>query len=190
MTQPLMPKATAVWLIDNTTLTFEQIADFCAMHLLEVQGIADEEVAVGIVGLDPVANGQLTREEIARCQADADARLTRQEPRAAVEPRTEPRYTPVSRRSDRPDAIAWLLKYTPELSDAQICKLVGTTKPTVNAVRGRTHWNMSNIQPRDPVLMGLCAQTDLDEQLASARRRAEGGRKKAKGGGADSPRPD
>lgn len=190
MTQPLMPKATAVWLIDNTTLTFEQIADFCAMHLLEVQGIADEEVAVGIVGLDPVANGQLTREEIARCQADADARLTRQPPRAAVEPRAEPRYTPVSRRSDRPDAIAWLLKYTPELSDAQICKLVGTTKPTVNAVRGRTHWNMSNIQPRDPVLMGLCAQTDLDEQLASARRRAEGGRKKAKGGGADSPRPD
>lgn len=174
MAQPLMPKATAVWLIDNTTLTFEQIADFCAMHLLEVQGIADDEVAVGIVGLDPVANGQLTRAEIARCETDPDARLSGRETRAAVAPRRkEPRYTPVSKRSDRPDAIAWLLKYTPELTDAQICKLVGTTKPTVTAVRGRTHWNITNIQARDPVLMGLCAQGDLDEQLAVARRRIE-----------------
>ena len=174
MAQPLMPKATAVWLIENTTLTFEQIAEFCAMHLLEVQGIADDEVAVGIVGLDPMANGQLTREEIARCEADATARLAAREPPVDAAPRRkEPRYTPVSKRGERPDAIAWLLKYGPELADSQICKLVGTTRPTVAAVRGRTHWNMPNIQARDPVLMGLCSQGDLDEQLAVARRRAE-----------------
>lgn len=174
MAQPLMPKATAVWLIENTTLTFEQIAEFCAMHLLEVQGIADDEVAVGIVGLDPMANGQLTREEIARCEADATARLAARE--LPVDPaprRKEPRYTPVSKRGERPDAIAWLLKYAPDLADSQICKLVGTTRPTVGAVRGRTHWNMTNIQARDPVLMGLCSQGDLEEQMAIARRRVE-----------------
>ncbi len=172
MVQPLMPKATAVWLIENTTLTFEQIADFCAMHPLEVQGIADDEVAVGIVGLDPVANGQLSREEIDRCQTDPDARLAARETAVPDTPRRkEPRYTPVSKRGERPDAIAWLLKYMPELADSQICKLVGTTKPTIAAVRGRTHWNMSNIQARDPVLLGLCSQTDLDAQLDIARRR-------------------
>ena len=174
MAQPLMPKATAVWLVENTTLTFEQIADFCQMHLLEVQGIADDEVAVGIVGLDPAANGQLTRDEIARCEADPDARLHARESRAPEKPRRkEARYTPVSKRGDRPDAIAWLLKYTPELTDAQIGKLIRTTKPTITAVRARTHWNMPNIQARDPVLMGLCAQGELDDQLAAARARVE-----------------
>ena len=177
MAQPLMPKATAVWLIENTTLTFEQIAEFCSMHLLEVQGIADDEVAVGIVGLDPVANGQLTRDEIARCEADETARLAARE--ASFDPaprRKEPRYTPVSKRGERPDAIAWLLKYAPELADSQICKLVGTTKPTVAAVRGRAHWNMPNIQARDPVLMGLCSQTD---PRGESRRRAPPGRARA-----------
>ena len=174
MAQPLMPKATAVWLVENTTLTFEQIADFCQMHLLEVQGIADDEVAVGIVGLDPAANGQLTRDEIARCEADPAARLHARESRAPEKPRRkEARYTPVSKRGDRPDAIAWLLKYTPELTDAQIGKLIRTTKPTITAVRARTHWNMPNIQARDPVLMGLCAQGELDDQLAVARARVE-----------------
>lgn len=174
MAQPLMPKATAVWLVENTTLTFEQIADFCQMHLLEVQGIADDEVAVGIVGLDPAANGQLTRDEIARCEADPAARLHARESRAPEKPRRkEARYTPVSKRGDRPDAIAWLLKYTPELTDAQIGKLIRTTKPTITAVRARTHWNMPNIQARDPVLMGLCAQGELDDQLAAARARVE-----------------
>ena len=174
MAQPLMPKATAVWLVENTTLTFEQIADFCRMHLLEVQGIADDEVAVGIVGLDPAANGQLTRDEIARCEADPAARLHARESRAPEKPRRkEARYTPVSKRGDRPDAIAWLLKYTPELTDAQIGKLIRTTKPTITAVRARTHWNMPNIQARDPVLMGLCAQGELDDQLAAARARVE-----------------
>ncbi len=174
MAQPLMPKATAVWLVENTTLTFEQIAAFCQMHLLEVQGIADDEVAVGIVGLDPAANGQLTRDEIARCEADPAARLHARESRAPEKPRRkEARYTPVSKRGDRPDAIAWLLKYTPELTDAQIGKLIRTTKPTITAVRARTHWNMPNIQARDPVLMGLCAQGELDDQLAAARARVE-----------------
>lgn len=174
MAQPLMPKATAVWLVENTTLTFEQIADFCQMHLLEVQGIADDEVAVGIVGLDPAANGQLTRDEIARCESDPAARLHARESRAPEKPRRkEARYTPVSKRGDRPDAIAWLLKYTPELTDAQIGKLIRTTKPTITAVRARTHWNMPNIQARDPVLMGLCAQGELDDQLAAARARVE-----------------
>ena len=174
MAQPLMPKATAVWLVENTILTFDQIAEFCGMHLLEVQGIADDEVAVGIVGMDPVANGQLTREEIARCEADSGARLAAVKSGADDAPRRkEPRYTPLSRRGDRPDAIAWLLKYAPELTDPQICKLVGTTRPTIAAVRGRTHWNTPNIQARDPVLMGLCAQTDLEEHLAAARARVE-----------------
>lgn len=192
MAQPLMPKATAVWLIENTTLTFGQIAAFCGMHALEVQGIADDEVAIGIVGMDPVANGQLTHEEIARCEADPGARLRPLENAVAMAPRRkEPRYTPLSRRSDRPDAIAWFLKYAPELTDPQICKLIGTTKPTVSAVRGRTHWNIQNIQARDPVLMGLCSQTDLEECRAAARARIE--RKEAKtrppAGGEEAPQP-
>ena len=180
MAQPLMPKATAVWLVENTTLTFDQIADFCILHPLEVQGIADGEVAVGIVGMDPIANGQITREEITRCEADAKIKLEARESDVPPVPRRKgPRYTPVSKRGDRPDAISWLLKYAPELTDAQICKLIGTTKPTIEAVRSRTHWNISNIQARDPVLLGICSQSDLEEQLTRARgriARKEGGK--------------
>lgn len=172
MEHPLMPKATAVWLIDNTSLTFEQIAAFCALHALEVQGIADGEVGVSIRGLDPVAGGQLTREEIARCQKDPKARLQMARPAAAdikLPKRREPRYTPLSKRQDRPDGIAWLLRHHPELSDPQVCKLLGTTKTTVNAVRDRTHWKSSEIRPRDPVLLGLCSQLDLDAAVIGAR---------------------
>lgn len=174
MSLPLMPKATAVWLVENTTLTFDQIAEFCGMHELEVQAIADGEVAAGIVGLDPVANGQLTREEIERCEKDPDQRLSlisndlvRDKPKGA-------RYTPVSKRQDRPDAIAWLLKHHPELSDAQLCKLVGTTKTTLQAVRDKTHWNAANIKPRNPVTLGLCTEADLEKAVALAPRRPGG----------------
>jgi uncharacterized protein len=172
MDRPLMPKATAVWLVENTGLTFAQIADFCGLHPLEVQGIADGEVGAGIRGLDPVAGGQLTREEIARAQQDPKARLQLARPAAAaLKPsrRREPRYTPLSKRQDRPDAIAWLLRHHPELSDHQICKLLGTTKTTVNAVRERTHWKSAEIRPRDPVLIGLCTQVDLDAAVIEAR---------------------
>lgn len=169
---PLMPKATAVWLVDNTSLTFEQIAEFCGLHTLEVQGIADGEVAVGIVGLDPIANGQLTREEIRRCEADPAARLqlARQEIPMPAARAKGPRYTPVSKRQDKPDAIAWLLRHHPELSDAQISKLIGTTKSTIQAVRDRSHWNSANLRPRDPVLLGLCTQSDLNATIAKARK--------------------
>jgi hypothetical protein len=172
MTQPLMPKATAVWLIENTTLTFEQIADFCSLHPLEVQSIADGEVAIGMVGYDPIASGQLTREEIERCTADPSARLRMAEgniPRPAT--RTKgPRYTPVARRQDRPDAIAWMLRNFPELGDGQIARLIGTTKPTISAVRERTHWNSANIKPRDPVALGLCGREELTKAIEKARR--------------------
>ena len=168
--KPLMPKATAVWLIENTALTFRQIGAFCSLHELEVQSIADEEVAIGMVGYDPIANGQLTREEISRCEADPAARLSMAEdriPRPA--PRTKgPRYTPVTRRGDKPDAIAWLVKQFPDLTDAQISRLIGTTKPTIQKIRERTHWNMSNITARDPVGLGLCNREDLDRELARA----------------------
>lgn len=173
MALPLMPKATAVWLVDNTALTFEQIAEFCGMHSLEVQAIADGEVATGIVGQDPLANGQLTKAEIERCEKNPDASLKlsisdipRPQQRAKGA-----RYTPVSKRHDRPDAIAWLLKHHPELSDAQIQKLLGTTKPTINAVRDRTHWNAANIKPRNPVTLGLCTEADLEKEIAIAPRR-------------------
>jgi uncharacterized protein len=172
MERPLMPKATAVWLVDNTSLTFEQIAEFCGLHPLEVKGIADGEVGAGIRGLDPVAGGQLERSELERCAKDKNARLRLARPAAAdvKQPkRKEPRYTPLSKRQDRPDAIAWLLRHHPELSDQQICKLLGTTKTTVNAVRDRTHWKSSEIRPRDPVLLGLCGQIDLDQAIAVAR---------------------
>ncbi len=173
MALPMMPKATAVWLVDNTALTFEQIADFCGMHALEVKAIADDEVATGILGLDPMANGQLTREEIERCTHEPAARLvlatpSEQWPKA----RQRARYTPVSKRGDKPNAIAWLLNSDPELSDAQISKLLGTTKTTINAVRERTHWNSSNIKARDPVLLGLCSQTELNEVVAYAAAKA------------------
>ena len=173
MTMPLMPKATAVWLFENSTLTFEQIAEFCGLHPLEVKGIADGEVAVGIVGIDPVTTGQLTREEIARCEGDKKARLellkaTVPLPKARS---TGARYTPVSRRQDRPDAIAWLIKFHPEIGDAQIQKLLGTTKSTIAAVRGRAHWNSQNIKPRDPVSVGICSQAELDAAVMLAQKR-------------------
>jgi hypothetical protein len=167
-----MPRATAVWLVENTALAFQQIADFCGLHELEVQAIADGEVAVGMVGLDPVANGQLTQAEIERCQADPNARLEFAKPNIPMPAsRTKgPRYTPVTKRADKPDAIAWLLKQYPDLSDAAICRLIGTTKPTITAVRDKTHWNAPNIKPRNPVLLGLCNQADLDEALKKIKR--------------------
>lgn len=170
----LMPKATAVWLVDNTTLTFVQIGDFCNLHELEVQAIADGEVAVGIVGLDPVANGQLTKEEIERCEADPTARLqmAKTDIPQPVARQKGPRYTPVSKRADKPDAIAWLLRNQPDLSDAQIGRLIGTTKPTINAVRDRTHWNSSNLQPRSPVELGLCTHQELHDAVVLATKRA------------------
>jgi uncharacterized protein len=172
MTLPLMPKATAVWLIEKTALTFTQIADFCGMHPLEVQAIADGEVAQGIVGYDPVANSQLTLAEIKRCEGDTEARLK-------LLPTTLPplkrskgaRYTPVAKRNDRPDGIAFLLRNYPQLTEAQIGKLMGTTKDTIQKVRDRTHWNSANIKPRDPVILGLCSQTDLNAMVNQANER-------------------
>jgi hypothetical protein len=172
---PLMPKATAVWLVENTALTFRQIADFAGLHELEVKGIADGDVAQGIKGLDPVTGGQLTREEIEKGEKDPDYRLKLLEPKVniAVQKVTKgPRYTPVSKRGDRPDAIAWLLRYHPELSDSQIMSLVGTTKTTIAAIRERTHWNTPNIKPVDPVSLGLCSQIDLDFAVQKAARKA------------------
>jgi len=170
MTQPLMPKATAVWLIDKTSLTFEQVADFIGMHPLEVQAIADGEVAQGIIGYDPVLNGQLTRDEIARCEADPEARLqlaanTLPVPKARGK---GARYTPVSKRNDRPDAIAWVLRNHPQLNDIAVGKLLGTTKETIAKVREKSHWNSPNIKPRDPVILGLCSQSDLNAALLAA----------------------
>ncbi|MFY8095693.1 MAG: DUF1013 domain-containing protein [Niveispirillum sp.] len=172
MALPLMPKATAVWLVENTSLTFEQVAEFCGMHELEVQAIADGEVAVGMVGRDPVAGGELTAEEIARVEANPNLKLKMrlQDLPQPVARSKGPRYTPVTKRGDKPDAIAHLLKAHPELSDAQICKLIGTTKPTIAAVRDKTHWNSANIKARNPVLLGLCSQRELDASLERARR--------------------
>jgi hypothetical protein len=167
----LMPKATAVWLVDNTPLTFEQIADFCRLHPLEVKGIADGEVATGIKGYDPIVAGQLTREELDRAVADTEYRMHVAEPKVRVPEmrRTKgPRYTPVSKRQDRPNAILWLLKNHPELKDAQIMRLVGTTKSTILSVKERTHWNANNLAPMDPVMLGLCTQLDLDFEVNRA----------------------
>ena len=177
MSLPLMPKATAVWLVENTGLTFEQIAEFCGLHALEVQAIADGEVAAQMQGLDPVANGQITAEEIKRCEADPTARLQLSEQAQPVPlvKHKGPRYTPISKRQDKPDAIAWLLKNHPELSDGQISKLVGTTKPTIAAVRDRTHWNSPNIKPRHPVALGLCTLPELEAAVS----RASKGKKRA-----------
>lgn len=173
MPLPLMPKATAVWLVENTTLTFDQIGMFCGLHKLEVQAIADGDVAGGILGMNPVMNGQLTAEEIQRCEKDprAHLKMVRSElPQPAV--RTKgPRYTPVSKRADKPDAIAYLIKTYPELLDAQIARLLGTTKDTIAKVREKSHWNAQNIKPRNPVLLGLCKQADLDSALKRASRR-------------------
>ena len=181
MSQPLMPKATAVWLVENTSLTFDQIAQFCGLHPLEVQGIADGEIASGIQGLDPIANGQLSKDEIERCQGDASARLqlAKQDLPQPAKRTKGPRYTPVAKRQDKPNGVAWMIRNYPEVSDAQICKLIGTTKNTIQAVRERTHWNMTNIQPRDPVLLGLCGQTELNAAIQKAQRAAERARKAA-----------
>jgi len=170
----LMPKATAVWLVDNTTLSFLQIGDFCNLHELEVQAIADGEVAIGIVGLDPVANGQLTKEEIERCEANPAERLkiAKTDIPQPVARQKGPRYTPVSKRADKPDAIAWLLRNQPDLTDAQIGRLIGTTKPTINAIRDRTHWNSSNLQPRSPVEVGLCSHQELHDAVVIAATKA------------------
>ncbi len=171
MTDILMPKATAVWLVDNTSLTFEQIADFCGLHPLEVKGIADGEVARDIRGADPIANGQLSREELDKAQTDHGYRMKAQVSRHAelLKPtKKAPRYTPVSRRQDRPDAIAWFIRHHPEVTDAQISKLLGTTKATIQQVRDRTHWNSSNIKPVDPVTLGLSGQLELDDLVRKA----------------------
>ncbi len=178
MTKPLMSKATAVWLVDNTTLTFRQVADFCGMHELEVQGIADGDVATGVKGFDPVSNNQLDAIEIERGQKDPLHKLKLKFNQSAVgeEKRRGPRYTPLSKRQDRPAAILWLVKFHPELSDGAVGKLVGTTKPTIQAIRERTHWNIGQITPIDPVALGLCRQTELDTavQAAARRKAAEG----------------
>lgn len=178
MNKPIMAKATAVWLVDNTTLSFKQIADFCGLHELEVQGIADGDVATGVKGFDPVTNNQLTQEEIDAAEKNPQHALKLKYNAAAVgeEKRRGPRYTPLSKRQDRPASILWLVKFHPELSDGQISKLVGTTKPTIQAIRERTHWNISNIQPIDPVALGLCKQSELDAvvQKAAAKKAKEG----------------
>lgn len=183
MTAPLMPKATAVWLVDNTSLTFDQIAAFCGLHPLEVKGIADGDVAMGIKGQDPVTAGQISRDEIKRGEEDTSYELQISKPKHDLpEPkkgRNGPRYTPLSRRQERPDAIAWLVRYHPELTDGQIGKLVGTTKPTIQSIRDRSHWNMSNINPVDPVTLGLCSQMELDAAVQKAARRREREAKKA-----------
>ena len=178
MNKPIMAKATAVWLVDNTTLTFKQIADFTGMHELEVQGIADGDVAAGVKGFDPIANNQLEQAEIDKGEADPLYKLTLKHNPAAVgeEKRRGPRYTPLSKRQDRPNAILWLVKFHPELTDGQISKLVGTTKPTIQSIRERTHWNIANMQPIDPVALGLCKQSELDAavQKAAEKRAKEG----------------
>jgi hypothetical protein len=174
--KPLMPKATAVWLVENTSLSFEQIAEFCGLHVLEVKGIADGDVAHGIKGQDPISSGQLTREEIARAEEDPEHRLELAESKIdipEVKTKPGPRYTPVSRRQDRPNAVLWLLRNHPELKDSQIMRLVGTTKPTITAIRDRTHWNSANLTPQDPVALGLCSQTDLDTEVRKAAQRLE-----------------
>jgi hypothetical protein len=174
MALPLMPKATAVWLVENTALTFEQIAEFCGMHALEVQAIADGEVAVGIVGLDPIANGQVTREEITKGEQDPNFHLAASTAPDMVRNKQKgARYTPVAKRQDKPDAVAWLVRHHPDLSDAQIGKLIGTTKETIAKVRDRTHWNTTNIKPRNPVTLGLCSEADLEKAVVLARHRAE-----------------
>jgi uncharacterized protein len=168
---PLMPKATAVWLVENTALSFEQIADFCKLHHLEVQAIADGESAQSIKGLDPVLTGQLTQENIKQAEADPTVRLILADPKVRTPnaaKRKGPRYTPVSRRQDRPNAILWLLRNHAELKDAAIMRLVGTTKPTIESIRSRTHWNANNLQPTDPVALGLCSQIDLDFEVEKA----------------------
>ena len=175
MAQPLMPKATAVWLVENTALTFEQISDYCGLHTLQIQAIADGEVAAGMQGLNPTLSGQLTKSEIERCESDSSARLKTSKPKVSLpKPKNKgARYTPISKRQDRPDAIAWLLKNYSELSDGQIGRLIGTTKPTINSVREKTHQNSQNIAPQSPVYLGLCSGDELEKAVVKARKKAE-----------------
>lgn len=178
MAKPIMARATAVWLVENTTISFKQIADFVGMHELEVQGIADGDVAAGVKGFDPIGNNQLTQDEIDEAEKSPLHKLKLKFNPAAIgeEKRRGPRYTPLSKRQDRPAAILWLVKFHPELTDGQIGKLIGTTKPTIQSIRERTHWNMSSLQPIDPVALGLCRQSELDQvvQKAAAKKEAEG----------------
>jgi hypothetical protein len=178
MNKPIMAKATAVWLVDNTTLSFKQIGDFCDLHELEVQGIADGDVAVGVKGFDPIANNQLTADEIKSAEKNPAKSLVPKHNAAAMgeEKRRGPRYTPLSKRQDRPNSILWLVKFHPELTDAQISKLIGTTKPTIQSIRNREHWNIQHMEPIDPVALGLCKQTELDAavQKAAALKAKEG----------------
>src|SRR5690348_6963205 len=174
--RPLMPKATAVWLVDNTSLTFEQIAEFCGLHPLEVKGIADEDVAKGIKGQDPVTSGQLTREAIEAAEKDPSKRLKMATPKhkmPAVKLKKAPRYTPVSKRQDKPDAVYWLLRNHPEFTDADVIKLVGTTKATIQKIRERSHWNAAAIKAVDPVTLGLCSQLELDLAVTRANQRRD-----------------
>ena len=173
MTLPLMPKATAIWLVENTALTFKQIADFCGMHELEIKGIADGEVGMGIKGLNPISTNQLTKEEIDKAANDPEHSLELIQNEITIQTERDPKqkkYTPLSKRQERPDAISWLLRNHPELKDSQIAKLVGSTKNMVVSIKNKTNWNMSNIRPQDPVGLGLCKQVDLDEALEKAER--------------------
>lgn len=170
MTIPLMPKATAVWLLDNTTLTFKQIADFCGLHILEVQAIADGDASAGMIGMNPITSGQLSLAEIKRCEADESQYLVITPPITAdsVLGKKKSRYTPVAKRQDRPDAIAWLLKFHPELSETTICQLLGTTKNMIKSIKTKTHWNSANIKAKNPVSLGLCTQAELDAVVKHA----------------------
>ncbi|HJQ18149.1 MAG TPA: DUF1013 domain-containing protein [Allosphingosinicella sp.] len=172
MAQPLMPHATASWLVDNTALTFEQIAAFCGLHILEVQAIADDTAATKLTGRDPIRAGELTQEEIDRGQQDPGYALRMHKEPDQVRRTKGPRYTPVSKRQDKPDGIAWIIRNHPEVTDGQISRLIGTTRTTIAAIRDRTHWNIANIQPKDPVTLGLCSQRELDAVVAKAAKAA------------------
>ena len=172
MAQPLMPHATAAWLVDNSSLTFDQIAEFCGLHILEIQAIADDTAATKLTGRDPIRANELTHEEIEKGQKDPDYRLQMHKAPEAVRRTKGPRYTPVSKRQDKPDGINWIIKNHPEVSDGQISKLIGTTRTTIAAIRERTHWNMANITPKDPVTLGLTTQRELDAAVAKAAKAA------------------
>ncbi|MBR1734792.1 MAG: DUF1013 domain-containing protein [Alphaproteobacteria bacterium] len=176
MVTPIMPHGTAVWLIENTALTFEQIADFCGLHPLEVRAIADEQVATGMIGVDPISTGQLTREEIERCTKDQKAKLQMAVPDMVLaKQKSKRKYTPLLKRRDRPNAIAWILKYYPDMSDSIICSLISTTKTTVQSIRDKTHARIHELQPKDPVLLGFCSQMDLDNAIASVKGKQQNG---------------
>ncbi len=172
MAQPLMPHATASWLVDNTSLSFEQIAEFCGLHILEVQAIADENTPTRLIGRDPIRAGELTMAEIEKGQKNPDYRLVQEKGPEQLRRTKGPRYTPVSKRQDKPDGIAWIIRNHPEVTDAQISKLIGTTKTTIAAIRDRSHWNIANITPKDPVTLGLCSQRELDALVAIAAKKA------------------